>query len=518
MWPPVENSSRLIVAVDLLPLRPGGENGGIKPAIFTLLRSVGEKGGDALAFVFLTNSASHAQVRQCARRQDVLVCVLEESEHPVDLAPGIPASEFKVVPPPPDLLAQIEADLLYCPFGDTRFHVSGLPTIALIADLLHKDYPFTLSAAQIAEREAYIQRTLSAATKIQCISRSGVERLIEHYHLSRDYLFYTYLPIHLRHQDATEEGAPRPETTAKRPFFFYPANLWLHKNHEILLVSYAQYWHSDANEPWDLVLTFHEEARAEDLRALARTLGIFDHVRFEGFVSESQLHQIWGEAGALVFPSLHEGFGIPLLEAMHYGVPIITSREFSLHEVAGDACYSIDPRKPGAIAKALLEVSSDSALRATLRRRGRERLQLFDLNVAVTSLWNAFRDVTRNVQEFPRKPRYCRQMPLLTITTPASVERWKIQIDFEAHRFSQKFVVYLDDCPFATISPDAVASGLFSFVCRPNGRLLYLRPAPRQETNESASDPISVKRIVATDYNGQRILLHQGAPPAQTIP
>lgn len=392
-------SRRAIVAVDLVPLRPAGENGGLKPALFTLIRAVAAEADDSLVFVFLTNSASHRQVRELARPQDILICVLEDTTHPYLQLRAGPATEFKIVPPPPaDFIRTIDADLLYCPFGAATFHVPGIPTIALIVDLLHKDYPFTLTQAEISHRENYIRKTVSIATKIQCISRTGMGRLIEHYHVPRQVLFYTYLPVHVRLDDASDNPSTAGEQVSTRPFFFYPANLWLHKNHEILLLAFARYRHEAGETAWDLVLTFQEDDRAKYLRSIAQTLGISDHVHFAGFVTERELRRLWQKAGALVFPSLHEGFGIPLLEAMHYGVPIVSGDDFSLKEVAGDACRLVDARKPASLARALLEVSTNGQLRTELVRRGHERLQMFDLKFAARTMLDAFESaITKEV-------------------------------------------------------------------------------------------------------------------------
>jgi len=502
---------QLVVAVDLLPLRPAGENGGLKPALFTLMRAVAAQAEDSLAFVFLTNSASHGQVRDLARPQDILICVLEDTTHPNLQLRGESAAEFKIVPPSPDFIRTIEADLLYCPFGATTFHAPGIPTIALIADLLHKDYPFTLTQAEISHRENYIRNTLSVVTKIQCISRTGMERLMEHYQVPRQKLFYTYLPVHVRLDNTLESSSTVGEPAPTRPFFFYPANLWLHKNHEVLLLGFARYLHEAGEAAWDLVLTFQEDDRAEYLRSIARTLGISDHVHFVGFVTEPELRRLWQQAGALVFPSLHEGFGIPLLEAMHYGVPIISGDDFSLKEVAGDACRLVDARKPASLAAALLEVSTNNDVRAALIKRGRERLKLFDLEGAARCLLKAFRSAVRTEDDFPRQPTYYYQAPVLTTATPASAERWNISVEFEPMKSLGRFFVYLDDLPFATFNADASSREDFSFFCRPEGRMLDLR-VDENITNgavQSRAEDNPVKRIFATDARNQRILLYE---------
>jgi glycosyltransferase involved in cell wall biosynthesis len=503
---------RLVVAVDLLPLRPGGENGGIKPAIFGLLRAVRHEAQDGLFFVFLTNSASHNQVRDLAGSNDMLVCVLEEPQHPFEASNAKP-NEYKLVPAPPNLVEMLEVDLLYCPFGATTFHVQAVPTIALVADFLHRDYPFTLTKEQIAEREAYLQKTVRDASLVQCISRSGMERAATHYQLPASKLFYTYLPIHDRLGDVRADAVKDAPAAAERPFFFYPANLWLHKNHEVLLLSYSRYRRLAKDEAWDLVLTFHEEPRADYLRGLADTLDCSDHVRFLGFLTESELHRIWLRAGALIFPSQHEGFGIPLLEAMHYGVPIVTGDQYSLREVAGDACYRVDPRKPIEMSEALRVVSQDRPLREQLIKTGRERLALFDAKVAARILLDAFASLVRNEQSFPRKPRYAYETPFFAAPTPASSAAWKIEILYQ-NAGSQKCFVYLDPTPFGSFAPSANTEGRFSFVCRPEGRLLTLRLGQGKHEKEGRSGdgrPV-ITRVVATQSEDSRVLLYEKEP------
>src|SRR2546423_9900836 len=107
-------SATLAVAVDLLPLRPGGENGGLKPAIFSLLRELARQAGESLFFIFLTNSTSHTQVRDIAHPNDILICVLEDPLHPCAEVGLHGKAEFKLVPPSFDLPRAIEIDLLYC--------------------------------------------------------------------------------------------------------------------------------------------------------------------------------------------------------------------------------------------------------------------------------------------------------------------------------------------------------------------------------------------------------------------
>jgi glycosyltransferase involved in cell wall biosynthesis len=119
--------------------------------------------------------------------------------------------------------------------------------------------------------------------------------------------------------------------------------------------------------------TWHEA----QLRAHAAARGVAADVRFEGWVAASELEGLWALADAFVFPSLYEGFGLPVLEAMARGVPVACANASSLPEVAGDAALLFDPRSQEQIARAIERLLGDPALVARLRARGLARARSF---------------------------------------------------------------------------------------------------------------------------------------------
>lgn len=130
----------------------------------------------------------------------------------------------------------------------------------------------------------------------------------------------------------------------------------------------------------NLVRLRDAHARARAQRPSLPALDCFGPRRHAGrarFVGEDEKHARIREARALVHVSLHEGFGLPVLEAMGHGTPVVCSDRASLPELAGDAALYVDPTDVGAIAEALLRIDSDEALRATLARAGRERAAAF---------------------------------------------------------------------------------------------------------------------------------------------
>ena len=126
-----------------------------------------------------------------------------------------------------------------------------------------------------------------------------------------------------------------------------------------------------------LVAPGYPTAHEQELRGRAASLGIAADVRFPAWVSTAELETLWRLARAFVFPSLYEGFGLPVLEAMARGVPVTCSDASSLPEVAGDAALLFDPRSERAIREAIELILGDEALATRLRERGLARAAEF---------------------------------------------------------------------------------------------------------------------------------------------
>jgi glycosyltransferase involved in cell wall biosynthesis len=152
--------------------------------------------------------------------------------------------------------------------------------------------------------------------------------------------------------------------SAKRP----------HKNLLVLIEALAQIAREDRPV---LVIPGYATAHEAQLRERAAVLGVAEDVRFPAWVSDEELEGLWSIARAFVFPSLYEGFGLPVLEAMARGVPVACSNASSLPEVAGDAALLFDPRREDEIAQALRRVLEDQQLRERLRALGAARVGRF---------------------------------------------------------------------------------------------------------------------------------------------
>ena len=140
----------------------------------------------------------------------------------------------------------------------------------------------------------------------------------------------------------------------------------------------------------------------EPIFATVRSLGLEDAVRFTGFVDDADLPAVYSGAALFVFPSLHEGFGLPLLEAMACGVPVVTSNISSMPEVAGDAAVLVDPRDTDGLAAAIARLLRDEALRDRLREAGIARARQFSWEATARRTLDAYASLVQPPMAQPR--------------------------------------------------------------------------------------------------------------------
>lgn len=131
----------------------------------------------------------------------------------------------------------------------------------------------------------------------------------------------------------------------------------------------------------------------KELLGLIKMLGLEREVIFAGYVDEDELPAWYNAADLFVYPSLYEGFGLPPLEAMACGCPVITSNTSSLPEVVGDAGIMVDPHDVDALADAMERVLTDESLREDMRRRGLERAKRFSWQRSAREMWDIYEEV-----------------------------------------------------------------------------------------------------------------------------
>lgn len=394
-------SKKTRIVVDLTPLLPGSENGGAKIMTLELIQQL-SKAAPELEFLLLTTEQNHdglafldtANVwRRCvtnsnpfvARRERLSVKLKRRAREKLTAALPAPIlSRLKqlyrsvpIHPPRNSLLHSLQADLLFCPFTAPLHYDATVPVVSVIYDLQYLYYPEFFSAEDRIERDKNFRDACRLAQHVICISDYVRDTVLEHADLQPEHV----TTIHIQLGQRLERVRSDPDAhilgqlgLQAEQFLLYPANFWPHKNHRMLLTAFAIYRARHPHSSLKLVCTGTPDAPMQCIRDAAERMGLATRIAFPGYLADEDFRVLLQACLALIFPSLYEGFGMPLLEAMALGKPVLCSNVTSLPEIARDAALLFDPRKPADIVDAMERIESDDALRTSLIRQGSQRL------------------------------------------------------------------------------------------------------------------------------------------------
>jgi glycosyltransferase involved in cell wall biosynthesis len=294
----------------------------------------------------------------------------------------------------PRILRSAGLDLVHFPHFNVPLVYRG-PYVVTVHDLIHflrrdldptrkdaaarpwKALPYRLVLAH-AVRHAERVIAVSEATKRDIVDRLGVDP---------NRIAVTHEGVGIELPSARSEEL-RPDLGVRAPYFLYVGNAYPHKNLPRLLDAFARL-QGDGLDTFQLVLAGNQGPYASALAQQARTLGIESRVVCTGRVTDAQLVGLYQQAAGLVLVSLAEGFGLPGLEAMALGVPVLASRIDALTEIYGDAALYVDASDPEDIARGLAALGTNSAVQRDLHERGLNRVGRFS--------WRATAEATRQI-------------------------------------------------------------------------------------------------------------------------
>ena len=295
----------------------------------------------------------------------------------------------------PLALARARVDLFHAP----HYVVSPLtmcPTVVTIHDCIHLRFPQYLPN-RAASVYARTMMTMAArrARRILTVSHASKEDILRYLKVPAEKIevIYNALDERLAATPTAEEMARvRERFLLTSPFILYAGNIKPHKNVDRLIEAFSIF-RRRFGDGVKLLIIGDEISKYPNLRRLVHRFQLHQFVRFLGFVPDATLAALYRLAAVFVFPSLYEGFGLPPLEAMASGTPVITSNVSSLPEVVGDAALLLDPMNAGAIADAMARVLGDADLRAELVRRGYERVKVFSWARSVRRIHEVYAEV-----------------------------------------------------------------------------------------------------------------------------
>lgn len=275
----------------------------------------------------------------------------------------------------PNAVKKDKPDLVWSPYFSVS-KIDGINHVMTIHDVIYRIFPqyipnwrwkFYYNLAESAARKADQVITISQCSKNDIVKFLEIkEEKIKTIYLGRPVL-------------EKENQAGLNKYSIKNKYIFYIGGFDYRKNVVKLIDSYKIF--CESNDNIDLViagkLPKQPNPIALDVEKKVKELGLQDKVRFIGYVADENLPELYKNAAVFVFPTLYEGFGLPVLEAMTYGCPVITSNNSSIIEITSEAALLVNPYNSEDIAKAIEKVLSDEKLRQAMIQKGIENAQRF---------------------------------------------------------------------------------------------------------------------------------------------
>ena len=349
-----------------------GRKTGDRTYIFNLVRALAEAASDHRFILYL------------------------DDDPPPDLLTNLPHLQFRIRKRPagylwthlalPKLAGEDALDLLHVQYM-TPFR-SPCPVISTIQDISFKLYPQWFTFRDRTVMNAFIPGSIRRAASLIAPSHSTAHNLATHYHYPLEGIFVTPYAAPQEFHAPQDPGAIercRNQFNIPEPYMLYVGNLQPRKNLVRLVRAFVQARERDGF-PERLLIAGQFAWKFAAQRRLLDDAAAASHIRHLGYVDDADLPALYAAATAFLFPTLHEGFGIPILEAMATGTPVLTSNVSSMPEVAGEAALLVDPTDEAAISAAISTLATDEHLR--------ERLTAAGLKRAATFSWHDTADLT----------------------------------------------------------------------------------------------------------------------------
>lgn len=274
---------------------------------------------------------------------------------------------------------RLEVDIAHHPFSMLNPVTTQIPAVLTFHDMQHEFYPEFFSTFDIGQRRAFYRQSAEEAVRIIAISEHAKSCLVEQYGINAqkiDVIYNGCSPQFHRIDDHTRVQDIRQKYGLPEDFMVYPAAAWPHKNHKRLLKA-IKLLRETGRFVGELVLTGVSVTGESSVTKEIHDLGLEQQVRVLGYLPYEELPVVYNAARLLVFPSLFEGFGIPVVEAMACGCPVACSNRTSLPEIVGDAAVMFDPDSIEDIADAITRLWNDDTVRRGCITRGIDRAFLF---------------------------------------------------------------------------------------------------------------------------------------------
>jgi len=369
----------------------GARQGGNETYIRNLIKSLAEIDGENRYTIYLANAPAADQWREGFTNQHKNFSVrLLPPPTPLVRVPVFLAYE----------LFRRPVDVLHVQYTAPPF--CRIPVVATIHDLAFERMPETFTRRGSFQLKLTVRRTAKKAARIATVSEYSRQDLLSIYNLPPEKVVVTYNGIeshftpHPPVPNETEEI--RGRFGIARDFLLAVGSLQPRKNLVRLIRAYAKLRSEREDFTQQLVIVGRKLWLTHEIFDEVKRQRWADDVILTGYVADEDLPALYRAARAFVYPSLFEGFGLPPLEAMACGTPVVTSGVSSLPEVTGAAAMLIDPNDDRALANALIEIVNNERLRAELREKGIAQAKKFTWRDAAEKTLKLYREAYSSAQ------------------------------------------------------------------------------------------------------------------------
>ncbi len=263
-------------------------------------------------------------------------------------------------------------------------------TLSVIHDLNFEHRPKDIPWLTRTYYKHYFPKFASRSTRIVTVSEFSKNDIVNNYRVHPDKIdivhngvSQVFVPTDFKNQQHI-----RQKMTGGKPFFLYVGAIHQRKNIANLLVAFEQFCNHSESE-FRMILTGKSMFGNKKMQSVYNRMTHKNKVIFTGWLTDVELRQVMASAYALTFIPYFEGFGIPIIEAMKCGVPVISSNVTSLPEVAGDAALLVNPHSHVDICNAMLRIADDKKLKNDMISRGLKKSNEYSWSLAASKMWES---------------------------------------------------------------------------------------------------------------------------------
>ena len=293
----------------------------------------------------------------------------------------------------PMALKSSKAKLFLSPDGWLSLR-TNIPSIPVIHDLNFEHFPEFIPYHVRQYYYFFFHRFAKTAERIDTVSEFTKQDIIKSYKISEDLIDVVYNGANEKYVpiDNKMKEEVRAKYTNNCQYFLFIGTIHPRKNLKNLIKSFDKFKNSFSSNI-KLLVVGDRKWWTKDLKEVFNNILYKDEIIFIGRLNDDELKNIIGSALAMMYVSFFEGFGIPILEAMYCGVPVITSNTSSMPEIGGDAAIYIDPASVDSITNAMIQIHKDERLRAELISKGFIRKNNFSWDKTAEKLWETIEKV-----------------------------------------------------------------------------------------------------------------------------